>query len=190
MKKVTSILLIALLAIGFMTAETVSAAGAISAAEQGILDELNAGVTAGGGTFYFEASDIVQAENELKANDYNAATTQVVIGHIQAARQLVLDNSKGITATNLNNLLAQLPKTVRDQIWNHIIAAADALDMAVASNGTLVNKAGKAVIIPNTTSNPVVKATGADYTTSFAVFALLMIAALGAAVVGKKYATA
>ncbi|MBP1043625.1 hypothetical protein I6N95_21595 [Vagococcus sp. BWB3-3] len=185
MKKMLSMLLVALVAIGF--ALPASAAGAITAAEQSILNELNAGVTAGGGTFYFAASDIAQAENELKANDFDAATCQTVVGHIQAARALVVNNSAGLTATSLNNLLGQLPKAIQDQILDHIYAAADALDLAISSNGTVVNKAGKTVIVPTTKANPVVKATGANYTISFLVFGSLMVAALGAAVIGKKY---
>lgn len=189
MKKLMSILVVAILALGF--APSVLAAGAITAAEQGILNELNAGVTAGGGTFYFAASDITQAENAVKSNDYSDASSQTVVGHIQAARKLVVDNSKGITATSLTNLLGQLPVSVRNEINNHIAAAASALGLVYdASTRTISDKSGKTVIIPNTKSNPVVKATGADYTTSFAVFALLMIAALGAAVVGKKYSVA
>lgn len=185
MKKMLSMLLVAIFAVGI--ALPASAAGAITANEQSILNELNAGVTAGGGTFYFPASDIGQAENVLKTNDYNAATTQEVVGHIQSARQLVVDNSKGLTATSLTNLLAQLPVSVQNQIQAHITAAVNTLGLVISSNGTIVNKAGKTVIIPTTKANPVVKATGANYTISFLVFGSLMIAALGAAIIGKKY---
>ena len=158
MKKLLS-LVFALLV--FVAPITVSAAGAISADEQRILDSLNQGVTTKEGEkFFFSATDIQQAENELKANDYNAATVNTVIGHIDAARQLVVDNSSGIKASSLENLLSQLPKDVQDKIKTHILQAAQALGLSVDSKGNVVNNSGTKVIVPTTKSNPVVKTTG------------------------------
>ena len=187
MKKLMRIVFGAILALG-LGVTTASAAGAITADEQAILNELNAGVTAGGDTFFFNATQISDAEYYLKVNDYPASATTVVVGHIQAARKLVVDNSTGIKATSLSNLIAQLPQNIQTQIWDHIMAAATALDLSIDQGGNVINKKdGKTVI---TNGAPIVKATGANYTTSLVAFASLMIAALGAVVVGKKYANA
>lgn len=158
MKKLIS-LVFALLV--FVLPITANAAGAITADEQRILDALNQGVTTKEGeTFYFSATDIQQAENELKTNDYDAATVNTVVGHINAARQLVIDNSAGIKATSLENLIAQLPENVQSQIKNHIFEAAKALGLSVDGNGNIVNNGGTKVVVPTTKSNPVVKTTG------------------------------
>ena len=189
MKKLMSMLLVAIVAIGF--ALPAAAAGAISAAEQTILDELNAGVKVNGQSFYFNPADIKQAENQLKVEEYAAETTKIVVTEIQAARKLVEDNSAGIVANSLNDLLRQLPKEIRDQIFGHIQTAARALGLVATLSGstiTISNVKGETVITPVSGKNPVVKATGANYTTSLVAFSSLMIAVLGAAIIGKKYA--
>lgn len=158
MEKLVS-LLFALLV--FLVPVTANAAGAISADEQRILDALNQGVTTKEGErFFFSATDIQQAENELKTNDYNATTVNTVVGHIDAARQLVVDNSAGIKATSLENLLKQLPKDIQNQIKTHILEAAKALGLSVDSSGNIIDKTGKKVFVATTSNNPVVKTTG------------------------------
>lgn len=92
------------------------AEGAITADEQRILDALNQGVTANGQTFYFDATDIQQAENDLKSYDYSKSTVDQVVGNINAARQLVMDNAGNIQANSLNDLLKQLPRDVQKQV--------------------------------------------------------------------------
>ena len=140
---------------------TASAAGAISADEQKILDALNQGVTTKEGqTFHFSATDIQQAENDLKTNNYDAATCEAVVADINAARQLVIDNSAGIKATSLEDLIRQLPKSVQDQIMNHILSAAKTLGLKVDGNGVITNTKGQKVFVPTTGGNPVVKTTG------------------------------
>lgn len=174
MKKLVS-LVFALLV--FVLPITANAAGAITADEQRILDALNQGVTTKEGEkFFFSATDIQQAENELKTNDYSAATVNTVVGHIDAARQLVVDNSAGIKATSLENLIAQLPKDVQNQIKNHVLQAAQALGLSIDSNGNIVNNVGKKVFVPTTSANPVVKTTGASSTG--AIIAIVSLLAL------------
>lgn len=176
MKKLVS-LAFALLV--FISPIAASAAGAISNDEQGILDALNQGVTTQQGqTFYFSATDIQQAENELKANDYDKATCDEVIGHINAARQLVTDNSAGITATSLEDLLRQLPKNIQNQIRDHILAAAKVLNLSVDGNGNVTNNSGKKVFVPTTGKNPVVKTTG--FTMTNAIITIIGLVSLTA----------
>lgn len=152
-----------------------SAAGAISADEQKILDALNQGVTTKEGqTFYFDATDIQQAENELKINDFDAAACTTVVEHINAARQLVIDNSAGIQATSLKHLLGQLPVNIQNQIRDHILAAAQVLGLSIDGNGNIVDNKGQKVIVPTTTTNPVVKTTGVSSTISIATLISLV----------------
>ena len=154
-----------------------SASGAISDDEQRILDALNQGVTTQEGqTFYFSNTDIQQAENELKANDYDSETCNEVVEHINAARQLVIDNSAGITATSLEDLLRQLPKDIQNQILDHILAAAKVLGLSVDSEGNITNNNGQTVFVPTSTKNPVVKATG--FSTTNAIVTIISLATL------------
>ncbi|WP_326717320.1 hypothetical protein [Vagococcus jeotgali] len=187
MKKLVS-MIIAFVGVLFLLPIASNAAGAISANEQEILDALNQGVTIDNGqTFYFSATDIQQAENELKANDYDKKTTDTVVANINAARQLVIDNSKGLSATSLNDLLKQLPKHVQDQIRDYILASAKALGLSIDQNGIIVDNSGKKVFVPTTSNNPVVKTTGvASSTGIMTVIALVAITAvLGTAVTRK-----
>lgn len=171
----------------FMAPLAANAAGAISSDEQRILDALNQGVTTQEGqTFYFSATDIQQAENELKANDYDKATCDEVVGHINAARQLVIDNSAGITATSLEDLLSQLPKDIQNQILDHILAAAKALDLSVDGNGNITNNKGQAVFVPTNSKNPVVKTTGFTMTNAIITIIGLFSLTLVTGVLSRK----
>lgn len=164
----------------FFSPIVANAAGAISGDEQRILDSLNQGVTTQGGqSFFFSATDIQQAENELKANDYDKATCDEAVAHINAARQLVIDNSAGITATSLENLLSQMPKHIQNQLLDHVLATAKALNLSVDGKGNITNNSGQKVFVPNTSKNPVVKTTGFTMTTAIiTIIGLLSLTAV------------
>jgi len=184
MKRFVSIIFALLV---FVLPITANAAGAISADEQRILDALNQGVTTKEGErFFFSATDIQQAENELKANDYNAATVNTVVGHIDAARQLVVDNSAGIKATSLEDLLKQLPKNIQDQIRTHILEAAKALGLSVDSQGNITNKTGNKVFVATTSKNPVVKTTGISITSAMITIISLVALTVATGFISKR----
>ncbi len=194
MKKVVSGI-IALVAVVLFFAPTAQAAGAITADEQRILDELNQGVSVGRKTFNLRASDIAQAENHLKQNDISASEANQVIAKIQQARALIANS--GVDVSNINSiedLLRALPADLTNQLKDIITSAANILGLSISFhpggfsiNGSNANGAtagtnnGSSVTSskPSTstvyTSGSAVKQTGATYA-----------AAAGAAVVGRK----
>lgn len=205
MKKVVSGI-IALVAVVLFFAPTAQAAGAITADEQRILDELNQGVSVGGKTFNLRASDIAQAENHLKQNDISASDANQVIAQIQQARALIANS--GVDVSNINSiedLLRALPLDLTNQLKDIITSAANILGLSISFhtggfsiNGSNANGAtagtnnGSSVTSskPSTstvyTSGSAVKQTGATYAASAISFASLLLVAAGAAVVGRK----
>ncbi|MGY3766733.1 hypothetical protein ACWOAH_09440 [Vagococcus vulneris] len=185
MKKLFSLLLVSLLAVIFA-----SSASANTAKGGAILDELNAGVTTDAGTFYLPQQFITQAENELKANNYTDSQVDQVVANIRAAKQLVIDNSKGLKANSLSELMNQLPQNVMDQIWSYVTKSANVLGLSIDQKGNILSRDGKAIITTNTKNQPVVKATGANYTTALALLSTLVLGSIGSAVVLKRRAVA
>jgi len=210
MKKVVSGI-IALVAVVLFFAPTAQAAGAITADEQRILDELNQGVSVGGKTFNLRASDIAQAENHLKQNDISASDANQVIAQIQQARALIANS--GVDVSNINSiedLLRALPLDLTNQLKDIITSAANILGLSISfhtggfsingsnANGSNANGStagtnnGSSVTSskPSTstvyTSGSAVKQTGATYAASAISFASLLLVAAGAAVVGRK----
>lgn len=205
MKKVVSGI-IALVAVVLFFAPTAQAAGAITADEQRILDELNQGVSVGGKTFNLRASDIAQAENHLKQNDISASDANQVIAQIQQARALIANS--GVDVSNINSiedLLRALPLDLTNQLKDIITSAANILGLSIsfhtggfsingsnANGSTAGTNNGSSVTSskPSTstvyTSGSAVKQTGATYAASAISFASLLLVAAGAAVVGRK----
>lgn len=210
MKKVVSGI-IALVAVVLFFAPTAQAAGAITADEQRILDELNQGVSVGGKTFNLRASDIAQAENHLKQNDISASDANQVIAQIQQARALIANS--GVDVSNINSiedLLRALPLDLTNQLKDIITSAANILGLSISfhpggftingSNGTNGTNGTDGVDGTNGTngsngtsgsnivysSGSAVKQTGATYAASAISFASLLLVAAGAAVVGRK----
>ena len=188
MKKILGLLVVVLVVLGLAT--PASADGAISASEQKILDELNAGATIGGNKFYFEAAEINAAENHLKRVELTDAQVNEAITNIRAAVALVgaqdVDTSG---ATNLVQALSLLPQGVLDQIMGYIVAAGNAVGVKITfGNGGSYT----AVTITDDAGNPVyktgsaVKNTGNSYVLSGITFGSLLTAAAGAVFVSKK----
>ena len=210
MKKVVSGI-IALVAVVLFFAPTAQAAGAITADEQRILDELNQGVSVGGKTFNLRASDIAQAENHLKQNDISASDANQVIAQIQQARALIANSGVDVSnITSIEDLLRALPLDLTNQLKDIITSAANILGLSISfhtggfsingsnANGSNANGStagtnnGSSVTSskPSTstvyTSGSAVKQTGATYAASAISFASLLLVAAGAAVVGRK----
>ena len=76
-------------------------------------------------------------------------------------------------------MLSQLPKDIQNQILDHILAAAKALDLSVDGNGNITNNKGQAVFVPTNSKNPVVKTTGFTMTnaiiTIIGLFSLTLV---------------
>lgn len=109
-----------------------------------------------------------------------------VVGHIEAAKQLAVDNSAGIQATSLENFLKQLPKNVQTQIRNHVLEASRALGLSVSSNGNITNSAGKKAFVPTTSSNPVIKTTGISLTSAVMTIASLVTLTVATGFMSKR----
>lgn len=192
MKKVVGFLvaLVAVLGLSFVNADTASADGAISATEQKILDELNAGATIGGKQFYIDATDINAAENHLKRVALTEAQVSEANKNIQAARALVQSQTVDTSGVNTAaGALRLLPRSVISQVQNYFIAAGNAVGLKITfgQGGSY-----SAVMITDASGNPVyqtgsvVKNTGADYTLSAITFSSLIIAAAGAIFLSRK----
>lgn len=181
MKKIVSLLLVLIVALGFSA--TALAAG-ISPAEQKILDELNAGVTVSGKRFNLPGHEINSATNHLKVTDVRDEDAHTVVGNIHEARGLI--EGTNIQANSGKELREKLPPDVLARV----LALASASKSLVGLGGVdpvtqkPLDTNGKVIA-----SGSPVKKTGANYTTSIVLFSSLMVASLGAAVIGKKYNT-
>lgn len=207
MKKIVGFVLAALATL--LIASPASADGVISAHEQQVLDELNAGMTIGGKTFPLAAQEINAAESHLKRVELTTAQTNAAISNIQAARTLAASaNVDASGATSLEEALRLLPADVANQIKNHVIAAGNAVGVSISfgnggysaswgagttnsgSTGTTTGTGGVKVTDKKgstvyTTTSPV-KNTGSNYALSGITFISLLIAATGAVFVTRK----
>lgn len=177
--------------VGVLTfATTASADGAISAAEQSVLNELNAGVTIGGKKFHFDGAEINAVENHLKRVNLTQAQVDEAVKNIQAARGLVEGVSVNTSsATSFASAIKLLPANVISQVQSYVIAAGNAVGLKITfgSNGSY-----SAVMITDANGAPVyktgtpVKNTGSNYALSGITFGSLIVAAAGAVFVSRK----
>ncbi|MGX7149499.1 hypothetical protein [Enterococcus ureasiticus] len=188
MKKVIGFIIAAIAVVSFAT--SASADGAISATEQTVLNELNAGVTIGGKKFNFGPAETNAASNHLKRVDLTQAQADEAVKNIQAARSLVEGVSVNTSGVNsLGDALRLLPANVISQLQNYVVAAGNAVGVKITfgAGGTY-----SAVTITDTTGAPVyktgtpVKNTGSNYALSGITFGSLIVAAAGAVFVSRK----
>lgn len=188
MKKVIGFIIAVVAILGF--ALPVSADGAISATEQTVLNELNAGVTIGGKKFNFDAAEINATSNHLKRVDLTQAQANEAVKNIQAARTLVEGVSVDASGANsLSAALKLLPANVISQLQSYIVAAGNAVGVKITFGA---GGSYSAVTITDTTGAPVyqtgtpVKNTGSNYALSGITFGSLIVAAAGAVFVSRK----
>ncbi|WP_429950683.1 hypothetical protein [Enterococcus sp. AZ101] len=187
MKKVIGFIIAFVATLSFAT--TASADGAISAAEQSILNELNAGMTIGGKKFNFEAAETNAASNHLKRVDLTQAQVDEAVKNIQAARSLVAGVSVDTSSANsLASAIKLLPANVIAQVQNYVVAAGNAVGVKI----TFGSGSYSAVTITDVNGAPVystgtpVKNTGSNYALSGITFGSLIVAAAGAVFVSRK----
>ncbi|OJG99935.1 hypothetical protein RV18_GL000274 [Enterococcus termitis] len=188
MKKVIGFVATIICVLGF--ALPAAADGAISAVEQPILNELNAGATIGGKKFAFGAAEINAAENHLKRVDLTQAQADEAIKNIQAARALVEGVSVDSSGANtLGDALRLLPANVISQLQSYVVAAGNAVGVKITFGA---GGSYSAVTITDTQGAPVystgtpVKNTGSNYALSGITFVSLIVAAAGAVFVSRK----
>ncbi|EOL46478.1 hypothetical protein [Enterococcus caccae] len=185
MKKVIGFIVAAVAVFCFTT--TASADGAISATEQTVVNELNAGLTIGGKTFHFAASETNAVENHLKRVDLTQGQADEAVKNIQAARALVggvsVDTSR---ANSLAGAIKLLPANVISQVQNYVIAAGNAVGVKITfgSNGNLIITDANGAPVYN--AGTPVKNTGSNYALSGITFGSLIVAAAGAVFVSRK----
>ncbi|MGX7243540.1 hypothetical protein ACWOC1_01675 [Enterococcus quebecensis] len=187
MKKVIGFIVAVVATLSF--ASTASADGAISTAEQSVLNELNAGATIGGKKFYFDAAEKNAAENHLKRVDLTQAQVDEAVKNIQAARTLVEGVSVNTSGANsLAGAIKLLPANVISQIQSYAVAAGNAVGVKITFGGGSYS----AVTITDANGAPVyktgtpVKNTGSNYALSGITFGSLIVAAAGAVFVSRK----
>ena len=188
MKKVIGFIIATVAVLSFAT--SASADGAISATEQTVLDELNAGVTIGGKKFSFGAAEMNAASNHLKRVDLTQAQADEAVKNIQAARTLVGGVSVDTSgADSLGAAIKLLPANVISQLQNYVVAAGNAVGVKITfgAGGTY-----STVTITDTKGAPVyktgtpVKNTGSNYALSGITFGSLIVAAAGAVFMSRK----
>ncbi|WP_207696765.1 hypothetical protein DOK67_0003238 [Enterococcus sp. DIV0212c] len=189
MKKVIGFIVATVAMLSFATTSA-SADGAISATEQPILNELNAGATIGGKKFNFDAAETNAVENHLKRVDLTQAQVDEAVKNIQAARALVGGVSVNTSGANsLAQAIGLLPANVISQVQNYVIAAGNAVGLKITFGA---GGSYSAVSITDANGAPVYKAgspvknTGSNYALSGITFGSLIVAAAGAVFVSRK----
>ncbi|MBO0441896.1 hypothetical protein [Candidatus Enterococcus ikei] len=189
MKKVIGFI-VATIAVLSFASTSASADGAISATEQPILNELNAGATIGGKKFNFDAAETNAAENHLKRVDLTQAQVDEAVKNIQSARALVEGVSVNTSGANsLAQAIGLLPTNVISQVQNYAIAAGNAVGVKITFGA---RGSYSAVTVTDANGAPVYKAgspvknTGSNYALSGITFGSLIVAAAGAVFVSRK----
>ena len=154
------------------------AIGAISPAEQKIIDSLQSGVVLNETKLTLQASDINAAKNYLSSHELSESQISTVLNQIESAKAYIKSN-------NVTDLAAIKGKHGQ-KILQYVQAAASALDLnlSINSDGTvsLKDKSGKTVY----SSSGVIKKTGYDFSQTIYVSAVLILVLFSTAVFSIK----
>ncbi|MBO1099819.1 cell wall protein [Enterococcus hirae] len=162
--------------------------GAITNAENGILKELQEGVTVKGKDFHFDQTDITQAENYLKVHDVSDKVAVEVANYLKQARTIIVDNVQNVDVQSVNSLkqlIKSLPRPVIDELKQIVIEIGKLLDLTVTfyrDGVTIVDSSGNPVY---STGNAI-KQTGGDYTMSAITAGALAIVSVVAYFVARR----
>lgn len=162
--------------------------GAITNAENGILKELQEGVTVKGKDFHFDQTDITQAENYLKVHDVSDKVAVEVANYLKQARTIIVDNAQNVDVQSVNSLkqlIKSLPRPVIDELKQIVIEIGKLLDLTVTfyrDGVTIVDSSGNPVY---STGNAI-KQTGGDYTMSAITAGALVIVSVVAYFVARR----
>lgn len=162
--------------------------GAITNAENGILKELQEGVTVKGKDFHFDQTDITQAENYLKVHDVSDKVAVEVANYLKQARTIIVDNAQNVDVQSVNSLkqlIKSLPRPVIDELKQIVIEIGKLLDLTVTfyrDGVTIVDSSGNPVY---STGNAI-KQTGGDYTMSAITAGALAIVSVVAYFVARR----
>ncbi|QKX65294.1 cell wall protein [Enterococcus hirae] len=162
--------------------------GAITNAENGILKELQEGVTVKGKDFHFDQTDITQAENYLKVHDVSDKVAVEVANYLKQARTIIVDNAQNVDVQSVNSLkqlIKSLPRPVIDELKQIVIEIGKLLDLTVTfyrDGVTIVDSSGNPVY---STGNAI-KQTGGDYTMSAITAGVLAIVSVVAYFVARR----
>ncbi|EMF0269092.1 cell wall protein [Enterococcus hirae] len=162
--------------------------GAITNAENGILKELQEGVTVKGKDFHFDQTDITQAENYLKVHDVSDKVAVEVANYLKQARTIIVDNAQNVDVQSVNSLkqlIKSLPRPVIDELKQIVIEIGKLLDLTVTfyrDGVTIVDSSGNPVY---STGNAI-KQTGGNYTMSAITAGALAIVSVVAYFVARR----
>lgn len=162
--------------------------GAITNAENGILKELQEGVTVKGKDFHFDQTDITQVENYLKVHDVSDKVAVEVANYLKQARTIIVDNAQNVDVQSVNSLkqlIKSLPRPVIDELKQIVIEIGKLLDLTVTfyrDGVTIVDSSGNPVY---STGNAI-KQTGGDYTMSAITAGALAIVSVVAYFVARR----
>lgn len=162
--------------------------GAITNAENGILKELQEGVTVKGKDFHFDQTDITQAENYLKVHDVSDKVAVEVANYLKQARTMIVDNAHNVDVQSVNSLkqlIKSLPRPVIDELKQIVIEIGKLLDLTVTfyrDGVTIVDSSGNPVY---STGNAI-KQTGGNYTMSAITAGALAIVSVVAYFVARR----
>lgn len=190
MKKLKNILCVvaSILCLLLPTVVHADTQGAITNAENGILKELQEGVTVKGKDFHFDQTDITQAENYLKVHDVSDKVAVEVANYLKQARTIIVDNAQNVDVQSVNSLkqlIKSLPRPVIDELKQIVIEIGKLLDLTVTfyrDGVTIVDSSGNPVY---STGNAI-KQTGGDYTMSAITAGALAIVSVVAYFVARR----
>lgn len=162
--------------------------GAITNAENGILKELQEGVTVKGKDFHFDQTDITQAENYLKVHDVSDKVAVEVANYLKQARTIIVDNAQNVDVQSVNSLkqlIKSLPRPVIDELKQIVIEIGKLLDLTVTfyrDGVTIVDSSGNPVY----STGDAIKQTGGNYTMSAITAGALAIVSVVAYFVARR----
>lgn len=189
MKNIGRYVLVVLL--NFFFTVSVDAAGAISANEQLVLDELTQKIDIQGREFQVPETYITQTENYLKQNDLEESQTLTVISNIRKAKSLIKNVEIDYSDIHsLADLIKRIPRDTVVELQRCITESADVLGLVVLSwnqgDVELGTQNPDGTISAVFSSEQPIKQTGAVHISSFLAIGLLLLTATGAFIIGKK----
>lgn len=185
MKKILAILTVLVLVASVFTMG-VSAAGAINANEQKVLDKLSETYTTKGKTYEIPDNYVNQAKNYFLTIDMTEAQANEIMGYLKEGEALVKSEDAKITTNIVNFDTFKYP--VKKEILELGKKACKVVDLTLTYDGTYVkiveDKTGKVAFI----DEPIIKVTGAEASVAPAVVisAIVILSFAAVMFVAKK----
>ncbi len=186
MKKLSAILL-ALLILVVPCCIGASAAGAINANEQKILDALDQYITLGTTKYHIPDEYITHAKNSFLTLDITEQETEEILGYINEGIEILKSDALPNEEFHMN----VIPREDKEKILELGKKACEVVDQTLVYDSeehtviiTTEDESGNPVVLFD--SEPIIKTTGAEVNTIVVVSAVLAVVMVAAFVISKK----